>query len=245
MSEDRNQLGQPVGRPVEGWSGAQRPTREPMAGRYCRVEPLEPARHATSLFSANAADTNGAMWTYMGYGPFASLEDYGAWAERACRTDDPSVPCRGRARHRPGLGCGQLPARRSLGTAAIEVGHIAFAPALQRTTAATEAMYLMMRRAFEELGYRRYEWKCNALNEASRRAAVRLGFSFEGVFRQAMVVKGRNRDTAWYAVIDREWPALKAAYEDWLAPANFDRSGRQRRDLGSLTAAALSRQTTD
>jgi len=117
---------------------------------------------------------------------------------------------------------------------AIEIGHLAFGPALQRTAGATEAVYLLARRAFDELGYRRVEWKCNALNARSRAAALRLGFEFEGVFRQHMVVKGRNRDTAWYAIVDGDWPAVRAAFEEWLAPDNFDRDGRQRARLAAL-----------
>jgi RimJ/RimL family protein N-acetyltransferase len=170
------------------------------------------------------------MWTYMGYGPFARLDTYTAWAESAAASEDPlfhaivdqatgkAVGVAAYLRVEPGVGV-------------IEVGHIAYSPILQRTPAATEAMYLLMRRVFDELGYRRYEWKCDALNAASRGAAERLGFTFEGIFRQATLYKGRNRDTAWYSVIDREWPQLKAAFEAWLDPSNFDGVGRQRTRL--------------
>jgi RimJ/RimL family protein N-acetyltransferase len=205
-----------------------------MEGRLCRVEPLDPDRHAADLFAAYAEDAGGRMWTYMGYGPFADAAECRAWLEAGARGDDPLFHAI--------LG----PDGRAAGVAsylrvdpangAIEVGHVALAPRLARTAAATEAMYLMMRRVFDELGYRRYEWKCDALNAPSRAAAARLGFSFEGVFRQAMVIKGRNRDTAWHSILDGEWPAAKAAFERWLDPANFDAAGRQRAGLASLRA---------
>jgi RimJ/RimL family protein N-acetyltransferase len=226
----RNELGQPIGEPVEGWAARPRPPREPIEGRFCRVEPLDPARHAEALFEANRQDAEGRMWTYMAYGPFARLDDYRAWADNAARGEDPlfhAIVDRASGR---ALGVASyLRIEPAIGV--IEVGHIAYSPALQRTPAATEAMYLLMRRVFDELGYRRYEWKCDALNAPSRAAADRLGFRFEGVFRQATVYKGRNRDTAWYAVSDKEWPERKAAFEAWLDLGNFDAGGRQRRPL--------------
>lgn len=204
-----------------------------MAGRYCRLEPLDPVAHATGLFEAFAADTAGAGWTYLGYGPFATEADFGDWLDDQCTGDDPlfytiTGP------DGPPLGMASY-LRIDAAVGVIEVGHLHYAPALQRTPAATEAMYLMMRRAFDELGYRRYEWKCDALNAPSRQAAERLGFVFEGVFRQATVYKGRNRDTAWFSILDAEWPRLKAAFERWLAPANFDPQGQQRQRLADLT----------
>jgi RimJ/RimL family protein N-acetyltransferase len=230
-----NRLGQPVGEPVTDWIPPSRPPRESMAGRLCRLEPLEAERHAGELHRANAEDTENRLWTYMAYGPFETLDEFTALLAPLCLTADPLFfaiidAASGRAvgvasylRIDPANGC-------------IEVGHIAYAPALQRTPAATEAMYLMMRRVFE-LGYRRYEWKCDALNAPSRAAALRLGFTFEGVFRQAVVYKGRNRDTAWYSIIDSEWPRLEKAFVSWLDPANFDAGGRQRVRLSGLTAA--------
>lgn len=228
-----NALGQPVGAPVPGWTARPRPPRTAIQGRFCRIEPLDPARHAPELHDAYARDGAGGMWTYMAYGPFAAASAYRSWADSAAASEDPLFHAI------LGAGSGQ-----ALGVAAylriepaagvIEIGHIALAPVLQRTAAATEAMYLLMRRAFDELGYRRCEWKCDALNAASRRAATRLGFSFEGVFRQATIYKGRNRDTAWYAVIDADWPARRAALESWLAPGNFDPDGRQRGALARL-----------
>lgn len=238
MTDHRDALGQPIGFPVPGWTARPRPPRTPMEGRHAIVEPIDLDRHAAELFAANAADTEGRMWTYMAYGPFASLSEYRRWIESACLGDDPLFHAiRDR---RSGRACGVASYLRiEPAVGVIETGHIALSPALQDTVAATEAMLLMMARVFDELGYRRYEWKCDALNAASRRAAERLGFIFEGVFRQATIYKGRNRDTAWYAVIDRDWPALKRAYERWLDPANFDAEGRQRVSLAALTAAAL------
>ena len=180
------------------------------------------------------------MWTYMGYGPFADLRAYTNWMERACLGPDPLFFAIIDRRTDRAAGVASY-LRIDPENGSIEVGHIAYSPLLQRTAAATEAMYLMMRWAFNA-GYRRYEWKCNALNAPSRAAALRLGFSFEGVFRQATIVKSRNRDTAWYAVIDAEWPALDTAYRAWLAPGNFDSAGRQRVPLTALTAPVIVRR---
>ncbi|GAC1465697.1 MAG: GNAT family protein [Vulcanimicrobiaceae bacterium] len=208
-----------------------------MVGTVCRLEPLDADRHAADLFEANRADASGRMWTYLPYGPFDTLGGYVAWVQGVSCTDDPLFFAVVDAESGKSVGVASyLRIDQSNGT--IEVGHIAYSPALQRTRAATEAMYLMMQRAFA-LGYRRYEWKCDALNSPSRAAAQRLGLSYEGVFRQAVVYKGRNRDTAWYAAIDREWPPLDAAFARWLDPANFDSEGRQRVRLVDLTAPIL------
>ena len=211
-----------------------------MAGRFCRLEPLQPERHAADLFAANTADGRDAdakSWTYLPYGPFGSLGEYRAWMEASCLGDDPLFfAIVDLANGRPAGVASYL--RVTPRSGSVEVGHLHFAPRLRRTAAATEAMYLMMKRAFD-LGYRRYEWKCDALNAPSRAAAQRLGLSFEGVFRQATVYKGRTRDTAWYAAIDAEWPALRAAFEAWLAPGNFDEQGRQRVRLAELTGPIL------
>ncbi len=237
MRHDMNELGQPVGLAVAGWTPPLPPARSPLQGSYCRLEPLDAQAHGESLFDANALNADGGMWTYMAYGPFATLQSYRLWLEGACKGGDPLFfaiidRATGRAvgvasylRIDPANGC-------------IEVGHLAYSPLVQRTPAATEAMYLLMEHAFA-LGYRRYEWKCNALNKPSRAAAQRLGMSYEGIFRQATVVKGRNRDTAWYSVIDTEWGALKQAFVQWLAPENFDAQGRQRVALSALTAPLL------
>lgn len=237
---DVNDLGQPIGYLVPGWTPRPRPTARPMEGRWCRLEPLDPARHADDLYHSNSAEERGRMWTYLPYGPFESLAAYRAWVEGVAGCDDPMffavVDVAGRA-----VGVAALQ-RTDSGNGTIEVGHLAYSPTLQATTAATEAMALMMRLVFEELGYRRYEWKCDSLNAASRRAAQRLGFVYEGTFRQAVVVKGRNRDTAWFSITDAEWPRLAAAYERWLAPDNFDAEGRQRLALSKLALSYLPRE---
>ena len=207
-----------------------------MEGQYCALTPLDPKAHAEPLFTAFAKDAENVDWAYLPYGPFDSLPALQAWLEEIARKSDPLFFTIMDRQEGPVGVASYL--RISPANGSIEVGHIHFSPQLQRTPAATEAMYLMMKRAFA-LGYRRYEWKCNALNERSRRAALRLGLSYEGIFRQATVAKGRNRDTAWYATIDLEWPKLKAAFETWLDPANFDASGKQKMSLSDLTAPVL------
>lgn len=238
-----NESGQPVGPIVPRWQAPPHPAREMMQGRYCRLEPLDARRHAASLHAANEADRERRSWTYLPYGPFESLDRYRAWIERDCGGSDPQFYAIVDLTRNEALGIASY-LRITPGSGSIEVGHLNFSPALQRTPAATEAMYLMMARAFA-LGYRRYEWKCDALNAPSRAAALRLGFSFEGVFRQATVVKGRNRDTAWYAVIDSDWPALEAAFLHWLNPSNFDEHGVQRIRLSELTAPLLNRTVVE
>ena len=240
MTHDTNQWGQPIGVLVVGWEGAQPPSREPMAGRFCRVEPLDPDMHAAALYAANALDTDGRMWTYLPNGPFATFESYRDWMDGVCKSTDPLFFAIVDGATGKAVGVASY-LRIDPRNGSIEVGHLAFSPLLQRTPAATEALYLMMERAFD-LGYRRYEWKCNALNAPSRVAAQRLGLSFEGIFRQATVVRGRNRDTAWYAAIDQERPALQDAYTRWLDPANFDAEGKQRLRLSALTSPILKRR---
>jgi len=234
-----NELGQPIGFPVPNWTPCALPSRTPMEGRFCRVEVLDPDRHAAELYDANSADTENRMWTYLGYGPFANYADYRAWADAAAKSSDPLFHAIVDLQSGKAAGISSY-LRIDAGVGVIEVGHIAYAPPLQRTSAATESIYLMMRRAFDELGYRRYEWKCDALNAPSRRAALRLGFRYEGIFRQATMYKGRNRDTAWYSIIDREWTTLKSAFEVWLRPGNFGEDGAPRTRLSQLTAEALS-----
>lgn len=229
MASHLNPLGQPIGEPVPDWTPPPPPSREPLVGRYCRLEPVDPARHAGPIHAANAFDRDGAMWTYLPYGPFESVAAYRDWMEKACLGDDPLFWAIVEVRTGEAIGVAAF-LRIDRGNGVIEVGHLAFSPRLQRTPAATEAMFLMMRHAFD-LGYRRYEWKCDALNQRSRTAAERLGFLYEGTFRQAVVRKGHNRDTAWYSVVDREWPARRAAFERWLAPENFDAAGHQRAPL--------------
>ena len=220
----------PVGEPVPGWTPRQRPPRSPMPGRYCSIEPLDIDRHAGELHEANLEAGDHSRWTYLSVSGFDDLDSYRAWLSSTALSDDPLFHA-----------IVDKSTGRAVGVAAylridppngvIEVGHINYSSRLQRTRAATEAMYLMMRRAFDELGYRRYEWKCDSLNAASRAAAARLGFTAEGIFRQAVVYKGRNRDTAWYSILDREWPRVRAGFERWLDPANFDAEGRQIRRL--------------
>ena len=234
MTKRSNELGLPIGAEVPGWTTRARPPRAVLEGRHCRLEPLEAARHAAQLFEANSLDRDGRMWTYLLSGPFESFDEYSAWLESRQASVDPLFYAI--VERSSGLAVGVASYLRiDPANGSVEVGHLQFSPRLQRGTAATEAMYLMMKQAFD-LGYRRYEWKCDALNAGSRHAAERLGFTFEGVFRQAVVYKGRNRDSAWFSIIDAEWPLLDAAYRRWLDPANFDDSGHQRFSLGDEIA---------
>jgi RimJ/RimL family protein N-acetyltransferase len=232
-----SEFGDPIGAPMpEGWKAPPKPVRANMAGRLVRLEPLVVA-HAEALHAANRSGGDGHNWTYLPYGPFDSLAAYQDWVGEMTRDGDPLFYAV--IRQFDGRAVGVASYLRIAPTSgSIEVGHINFSPLLQRMPGATEAMYLMMKWAFTA-GYRRYEWKCDALNAPSRRAAMRLGLSYEGVFRQATTYRGRNRDTAWYAAIDSEWPALKTAFETWLDPANFDADGKQRRSLSALTRPIL------
>lgn len=234
---DNNPPAQPIGFAVPDWKPVERPQHKAMTGRFCRLEPLDAARHAADLFAANALDTEGRNWTYLPYGPFESLESFRSWVDRFSATADPLFFAIVSLASGKAVGVASF-LRIDPASGSIEVGHLNFSPLMQRTPMATESMYLMMKAAFA-LGYRRYEWKCNALNQPSRVAAQRLGLSFEGVFRQANVVKGHNRDTAWYAVVDKEWPALDRAFQTWLSPENFDAEGRQRVALSELTRPIL------
>ncbi|MFD0934859.1 GNAT family N-acetyltransferase, partial [Methylobacterium trifolii] len=211
--------------------------RTPMQGRTCRVEPLDVAAHAADLYAAFRGAPDTRSWTYL----FGELPDTEAAYRDQLATfatgPDPLFHAVLDAGTGRALGVASY-LRIDPGNGAIEVGHIHFGPALARTPAATEAMALMMARAFDELGYRRYEWKCDSLNAPSRAAALRYGFCFEGIFRNALVVKGRSRDTAWFSVTDAEWPRLRAAFAAWLSPENFDRSGVQRRGLAEIRAGS-------
>ena len=222
-----NDLGQPIGLPVADPSPRARPPESPMTGRYCAVVPMRPG-HADALHEAFSEDREGQIWTYLPNGPFDRIEDFRAWASEAIRASDPLM-------HTilvDGIPLGHASYLRiNPNSASIEVGFINLSPRLQRTVAATEFQFLMMARAFDELGYRRYEWKCDALNAPSRAAATRLGFTYEGTFRQATHYKGRNRDTAWFSMLDVEWPERRAEFRRWLDPSNFDASGRQRTRL--------------
>ena len=235
MTGSTNDLGQPVGPGVPNWGGAAIPPRTVMQGRLCRLEPLQADAHGDDLFDAFSADRDGALWTYMPVGPFPSRAPFIDWLTSAAAGDDPMFFAIVDASSSAAVGVAAY-MRIKAEVGVIEVGNIAYSPRLQRTAMATEVMYLMMARVFDELGYRRYEWKCDSLNAPSRKAAVRLGFRFDGIFEQAIVYKGRNRDTAWYSILDRDWPTLKCAYEGWLDPANFDERGRQLQSLENIVS---------
>lgn len=213
---------------------AKRPGRVELNGRLVSLVPIEPAPHGAALWEGTRADDD--LWTYMAHGPFAEQCAFEAHLNWMAASEDPffyAIVDRAE-----GMAVGYASYLRiELIHRVIEVGHIVFTPKLQRTPAATEAMYLMARNAFEDLGYRRYEWKCDSRNQPSRRAALRLGFQYEGIFRQHMIIKGRNRDTAWYSIVDTEWTSRKEALEAWLKPENFDERGSQKVSLSSLTAS--------
>jgi len=221
-----NEHGQPIGEPVPDWKPVALPDAVKLPGRYCTLERLDPDRHADDLYAAYAAAPDARLWTYLPVGPFPTPASYRDWAVAAALSPDP--------RHYAVV---DNVTGRALGTLAlmrvdptngvIEVGYVVFSPALQRTAVSTDAQYLLMRYVFDDLGYRRYEWKCDSLNAPSRRTAERLGFAYEGTFRQAVVYKGRNRDTAWFALTDGDWPSVRDAFESWLDPANFDSNGQQ------------------
>ncbi|MGB4072435.1 GNAT family N-acetyltransferase [Pseudomonas sp.] len=217
---------------LSNWQPRPAPQREPLAGRFVRLEPLDSAQHGDDLWAA-LQGPDPALWDYLPYGPFASREPFDAWLVGNAQSADPLF-----------FSVIDLPSQRAVGLLSylritpkdgcIEIGHIAFGRAMQRTPGSTEAVWLLARHAFDDLGYRRLEWKCNALNARSMRAAERLGFSHEGLFRQHMLVKGQNRDTAWFAIIDGEWPARREAFKRWLATDNFDAEGLQKQRLEDL-----------
>jgi len=237
MPKEMDASGQSIGFAVPDWVAPDPPSRTPMVGRTCRLEVLDPERHAADLYDANAQDRANIIWVYLPYGPFESFDEYQNWVDQVSRASDPLFHAVVDSSIGKAVGVASF-LRITPASGTIEVGHINYSPLLQRTPAATEAMYLMMKRAFES-GYRRYEWKCDALNARSRAAAQRLGLSYEGIFRQATIYKGRNRDTAWYAAIDKEWPELEQAFTRWLEPSNFDSEGRQRVRLAELTQPIL------
>ncbi|MBW7909146.1 MAG: GNAT family N-acetyltransferase [Kiritimatiellae bacterium] len=228
-----NDLGQPIGFPIANWTPPPIPPQVAMEGRYCRIEPMDVDRHVGDLFEADQLDVSGAGWTYLPAGPFAALRDMQEWMRAMLR--EPGRYFFALMDKRDGRASGMASYHRiDRAAGSLEVGFIRLSPRLQRSRAATEAMFLLMQNVFE-LGYRRYEWKCDAFNAPSRTAAQRLGFSYEGTFRQATIYKGRNRDTAWYAIVDADWPALREAFGRWLDPANFDEAGQQRLRLSDLT----------
>jgi RimJ/RimL family protein N-acetyltransferase len=215
------------------WTPAVLPGRIALNGHLVRLEVLDPDRHAESLYTSSHVEGAEALWQHLAYGPFGSQAEFTTWLNERAASADPLF-----------FAVVEWESMRALGMASfmrmvpehgvIEIGHIWFAPEIQRTRTSTEAIFLLAGHAFDDLGYRRLEWKCDSLNEPSRRAAERFGFTYEGVFRQHMVVKWRNRDTAWFSITDGEWPVRKAAFEAWLAPENFDDAGRQRRSLSAV-----------
>jgi len=227
-----NEYQQPVGEPLPDWTPRSYPERVTLQGRFCRLEPLESLRHGDELLTAWRKAEDGRDWTYLFSGPFTD-EGFRAYLAQAEASRDPlhfAVIDR-----QSGQAVGTLALMRiEPAHGVLEVGHVTFSPALKRTAAATESHFLLMRYVFEQLGYRRYEWKCDSLHVLSRRAAERLGFSYEGLFRQAIVYKGRTRDTAWFSIIDSEWPTLRQAFVRWLAESNFDEHGTQRQSLSVL-----------
>jgi len=239
-----NQFGQPVGADLPGWVAPPFPPKQALAGRYCRVEPLESARHAHEIFTAQSEDRSGQRWTYAFHGPYADFAAYEQWTREAQASRDPQFYAIVDAAD--GRACGSCAYMRiEPKHGVIEIGNIYFAPRLAHTRAATEAMYLLMANAFE-LGYRRYEWKCDSCNLPSRAAATRFGFTYEGMFRQAIVNKGRNRDTTWFAIVDGDWRGgLQQAYLRWLEPGNFDAAGRQTLRLSQLAAPFVARDSAD
>ncbi len=235
MSNYFNDLGQPIGFPTPNWQACQTPptTPIPIQGNYCHLEALDAAKHAEDLFHAYRQDTDGTIWTYLPYGPFEDLETYKRLLETWSQSKDPLFHAIVDKETNKAIGIASY-LRIEPEVGVIEVGHINYSPELQKTPAATEAMYLMMKRVFDELGYRRYEWKCDLLNAGSKSAAERLGFSYEGIFRQATMYKNRNRDTAWFSILDSEWSAMKKAFESWLEPSNFHPNGQQIKRLADF-----------
>jgi RimJ/RimL family protein N-acetyltransferase len=230
MDDRNNQYGQPIGALVPGWSERPRPQRITLPGRYCRLEPVETDLHAADLFAAYMEAPDDRDWTYLFSERPHTPALFREYLTKLAMSEDPlhyAIVDEGTAKP---VGTAALMRIEPL-HGVIEVGAITFSPRLKRTRAATEAMYLLMRHVFDQLGYRRYEWKCDSLNAASRSAAGRYGFTFEGIFRRAIVYKGRSRDTAWFSIVAEEWPRIRAAFETWLEPGNFDDAGQQRRRL--------------
>ncbi|CAB3801967.1 hypothetical protein LMG28688_05478 [Paraburkholderia caffeinitolerans] len=236
MAARTNEYEQPIGVDLSGWTARERPARVSIEGTRCRIEPIDVERHAADLFDAYNQATDGSDWTYLTVGPFADPESYRVYLAKVAASTDPlhyAVVDRATGK---AVGTFSL-MRIDPANGVIEVGNVVFSPLLKRTAISTEAQYLLMRYAFDELGYRRYEWKCDSLNAPSRQTALRLGFQYEGIFRQAIVYKERSRDTAWFAIIDQDWPGVKRAFETWLDAGNFDAEGNQRESLAGLREA--------
>jgi RimJ/RimL family protein N-acetyltransferase len=212
MNTQRSSAAPKLGTPVPSWTSRPRPPRTPMIGRYCRLEPLNPPLHARDLHEADREDVERRNWTWLTVDPPADFAAYRIWLDKAAAGDDPLFHAIIDAATGRAVGLANFK-RIDPGNGVLEVGHVFFAPSIQKTRIGSEAMFLMMQRVFDELGYRRYEWNCDSQNAASRKAAVRYGFKFEGIFRQAQISKGRNRDTVWFSMLDSEWPAIRAAFE--------------------------------
>jgi RimJ/RimL family protein N-acetyltransferase len=235
LSAIPNKFGDPIGLPVGQVVWPELPDEAiKLAGQYCYLEALDAEKHAAQLYEAYSLDTDGRLWTYMPQGPFSAEAEYRTWVEGVEHKADPFFYAIIDSESNKAVGVASY-LRIDPASSSIEVGYITYSPLIQQKPIATEAMYLMMKNAFD-MGYRRYEWKCNALNAPSISAAMRLGMSFEGLFRQATMVKGHNRDTAWFAILDRDWPIAEDAYLAWLAPENFDFAGVQKLRLSDLTA---------
>ena len=233
MAYYQNSFEQPIGFPVPDWKECQMPQRSMISGNWCRVEGLDAEKHTKDLFNAFFYKNDDSDWTYLRYGPFDNIDEFECWMKQASTGIDPVLFAIIDLKTEKATGiCAYLRIQPLVGV--IELGNIHFSPLLQKTTIATEAMYLMLCRVFDELCYRRCEWKCDSLNAASRNTALRLGFTFEGIFRQALVYKNRNRDTAWYSVIDIKWPILKYSFEKWLSPENFNSQGDQIKSLSEI-----------
>lgn len=228
-----NDYGQPIGKALPNWTPRPEPTRVTLIGRTCRLEPLDPAKHTDDLFAAYALAPDGRDFTYMAVERFDDIEPFKEYIETIAKGTDPRFYAIIDLKNDKAVGMFSL-MRINPEHGVIEVGFNTFSPLLKQTIQSTEAQFLLMRYIFDELGYRRYEWKCDSLNAPSRKAGLRLGFKFEGIFRNAHVYKGRNRDTAWFAILDSEWPVLKKAFETWLSPENFYDNGKQIQSLQAI-----------
>lgn len=225
MSHHINPLGQQIGFPLPHWQACKKPSKTTKLGRYCRLELLDSTQHGEDLWQAFSADKEDRIWTYLPYGPFTKKAQLTQWIDSHNNSEDPLFYAIIETTSNQATGIASY-LRIQAEVGVVEVGHINYSPALQQTTAATEAMYLMMNHVFE-LGYRRYEWKCDNENQGSKKASKRLGFSYDGLFHQAFVYKNRSRDTAWFSILDKDWPTLQAEYQRWLALDNFTSNGKQ------------------
>ncbi|MDO8953332.1 MAG: GNAT family protein [Gammaproteobacteria bacterium] len=229
----KNEFNQEVGFTLDNWQPAERPQKINLRGEYCVLEPLDVDKHALALFDALQIDNSGESWTYLPYGPLKTYTEFCQWVNLTAENANTLLYAILEAKSNQPIGiCGYLNINSEHGS--IEVGHLHYSKLLQKSPAATEAMYLMMHQALEVLKYRRYEWKCDSLNQPSINAAKRLGFTFEGIFRQHCTFKNRNRDTAWFSIIDGEWPTIKQKVVKWLDPCNFDVNGNQIKSLRDI-----------